>query len=97
MKQPSARRSLLFMPGDSMRKIEKALTLPVDSVILDMEDGVALGRKQEARATVAHALSTLDFGPRERIVRVNDRASGLVADEVRALSLIHISEPTRPY
>lgn len=80
----SARRSLLFMPGDSQRKIEKALTLEVDSVIFDLEDGVAAARKVEARETVARALTTLDFGQRERIVRVNAGESGLVAEEVGA-------------
>jgi len=70
-KRPSARRSLLFMPGDSRRKIEKATTLPVDSVIMDLEDGVALSRKDAARTTVAQALVELDFGPRERLVRIN--------------------------
>lgn len=72
------------MPGDSQRKIEKALTLDVDSVILDLEDGVAANRKVEAREVVGQALATLDFGRRERIVRVNSHASGLVAAEVRA-------------
>ncbi len=80
----SARRSLLFMPGDSARKIEKSLSLPVDTVILDLEDGVAQNRKEEARATVTQALMTLDFGRRERIVRVNSLASGLVEREVQA-------------
>ena len=67
----SARRSLLFMPGDSQRKIEKAITLPADSLILDLEDGVALNRKAEARQTIVAALASLDFGPRERLVRIN--------------------------
>jgi citrate lyase beta subunit len=70
-KHPSARRSLLFMPGDSLRKIEKATTLAVDSVIMDLEDGVARSRKDAARATVVQALTTLDFGARERLVRIN--------------------------
>ena len=38
------------MPGDDERKIRKAATLDVDCVCLDMEDGVALSRKDEARA-----------------------------------------------
>ena len=80
----SARRSLLFMPGDSMRKIEKSLSLDVDSVIMDLEDGVALNRKTEARQTVASALQTLDFGERERIVRINALETGLVAGEIAA-------------
>jgi citrate lyase beta subunit len=40
-----ARRSLLFMPGDSMKKIQKAASWEVDTVILDLEDGVAQNRK----------------------------------------------------
>jgi citrate lyase beta subunit len=61
---------MLFVPGDSLRKIQKASTLAVDSVILDLEDGVALNQKEAARTTVAEALATLDFGPRERLVRL---------------------------
>lgn len=71
------RRSVLFMPGDSLRKIEKAATLPADSVIMDLEDGVAFNRKTEARATIVEALRTLDFGGRERLVRINPVGSGL--------------------
>ncbi len=78
------RRSLLFVPGDSLRKIEKALTLDVDAVILDLEDGVALGQKAAARTTVAQALAMLDFGQRERIVRVNALESELVEEELLA-------------
>jgi citrate lyase beta subunit len=44
-----ARRALLYMPGDDRHKIEKALTLGVDCVCMDMEDGVAPNRKTEAR------------------------------------------------
>lgn len=84
MQSNSPRRSLLFIPGDSARKIEKARALEADSLIFDLEDGVALSRKQEARAGVADALATLDFGARELIVRVNAPESGLVADELRA-------------
>jgi len=40
-----ARRALLYMPGDDRHKIEKALTLDVDCICMDMEDGVALNRK----------------------------------------------------
>ena len=79
-----ARRSLLFMPGDSLRKIEKGAGWDVDTIIMDMEDGVAQNRKTEARRTIAQALTTLDFGARERIVRVNPLSSGLVRDEIAA-------------
>ena len=39
------RRAMLFMPGDSLHKIEKAIALGVDSIVMDMEDGVALTQK----------------------------------------------------
>jgi citrate lyase beta subunit len=58
--------------------------LDADTVIMDLEDGVALNRKTEARQTVASALQTLDFGARERIVRVNALETGLVQDEISA-------------
>jgi citrate lyase beta subunit len=81
---PSPRRSLLFIPGDAQRKIDKAPTIDADALIFDLEDGVALNRKQAALETVAHALATTRFGTRERIVRVNAPESGLVEAEVRA-------------
>ncbi|MBK8047019.1 MAG: CoA ester lyase [Anaerolineales bacterium] len=79
-----ARRSLLFMPGDSMKKIEKAAGWAVDTVIMDLEDAVAQNRKLEARATVTQALTTLDFGARERLVRVNHVSTGLAPAEIEA-------------
>lgn len=65
------RRSLLFMPGDDRRKIEKGAGLNVDAVIMDLEDGVALNRKQAAREVTVAALKELDFGRTERLVRIN--------------------------
>lgn len=59
------------MPGDDFHKIRKAATLDVDLVCLDLEDGVAANRKQEARTTTAKSLASLDFGRSERLVRVN--------------------------
>jgi citrate lyase beta subunit len=79
-----ARRTLLFMPGDSARKIEKAAALDADSVVLDLEDAVAVSQKVAARTTVRDALGRVDFGARERLVRVNDLSTGLFQDDVRA-------------
>ena len=65
------RRALLFMPGDDLRKIQKGAESGVDSVIMDLEDAVALNRKPEARKVTAEALRALGFGKTERLVRVN--------------------------
>ena len=39
------RRSLLYIPGNDERKIQKASNLNADIVVLDCEDGVAVNRK----------------------------------------------------
>ncbi|TAK12300.1 MAG: CoA ester lyase [Anaerolineae bacterium] len=80
------RRALLYMPATDWRKIEKAATeLVVDSVCVDLEDGVALNRKEEARVSAVKALQSLDFGPRERLVRINPVGSGLEADDLKTV------------
>ena len=65
------RRSVLYMPGSNARAIEKARTLPVDGVILDLEDSVAPDAKAAARKQVLDAVTAGGFGAREVIVRIN--------------------------
>jgi citrate lyase subunit beta/citryl-CoA lyase len=65
------RRSVLYMPGSNARAIEKARTLPVDGVILDLEDAVAPDAKEAARRQVAEAVKAGGFGGREVIIRIN--------------------------
>jgi citrate lyase subunit beta / citryl-CoA lyase len=62
-------RSLLFAPGNHARRVEKALSLDTDAVILDLEDAVAIAGKSATRAVVAAALEQ----PRQGLlyVRVN--------------------------
>ena len=80
-----ARRALLYMPGDDRHKIEKALTLGVDCVCMDMEDGVALNRKAEARRSIAAALRELGFGRSEKLARINAVGSGLETEDIEAV------------
>ena len=54
--QPAPLRSLLFVPGDSARKQEKALAGDADALILDLEDSVAPANLPAARARVASLL-----------------------------------------
>ncbi|HEX4693950.1 CoA ester lyase [Sphingomonas sp.] len=54
--QPLAARSLLFAPGDSPRKLEKAGLSAADLVIVDLEDAVAESAKPDARQAVADHL-----------------------------------------
>lgn len=80
-----SRRALLYMPGDDWKKITKALTVGVDSVCMDMEDGTAANRKAEARQTIARALQELDFGASERLARINGVGTRLEADDLAAV------------
>ena len=65
------RRGLLFVPGTRPERIAKAAAMAADGVILDLEDAVPPAQKAQAREWVVAALRRVDFGPRERIVRVN--------------------------
>jgi citrate lyase subunit beta/citryl-CoA lyase len=65
------RRSLHFVPGGQEKMIAKALTLPADGLILDLEDAVPPSLKPATRPIVRRWLESLDFGGRERWVRMN--------------------------
>jgi citrate lyase beta subunit len=84
-----ARRALLYVPGDDRHKIEKALNQEVDCICLDLEDGVAASRKKEALSSILTALHELDFGSREKLVRINPVGSGLEADELSTILPAH--------
>ena len=65
------RRSVLYMPGSNARALEKAKSLPVDGLILDLEDAVAPDAKAEARDQVCAAVAERGYGKREVTVRIN--------------------------
>ena len=80
-----SRRALLYMPGDNWKMITKSITLGVDSVCMDMEDGTAINKKAEARAMIAKALQELDFGKTEKLARINSVGSGWEKDDIEAV------------
>jgi citrate lyase subunit beta / citryl-CoA lyase len=73
-------RSLLFVPGDSPKKLEKGLTSGADVLLIDLEDSVALSAKDEARRVTAEFLSEHRAkAERPRLfVRVNGLSTGLI-------------------
>jgi citrate lyase beta subunit len=77
------------MPGDDRHKIETGAAMNVDSIIMDLEDGVALNRKEAARATISAALREVDFGRTERLVRINPVTTGLHAEDLNATIEAH--------
>jgi citrate lyase beta subunit len=77
------------MPGDNWKMITKSVTLGVDSICMDMEDGTAVNKKAEARVTIAEALQELDFGASEKLARINSVGSGWEQDDIEAVLPYH--------
>ena len=65
------RRSVLYMPASNERALEKAKTLVVDALILDLEDAVAPDAKEQARQNACAAARSGEYGRREVTIRVN--------------------------
>ena len=78
------RRSVLYMPGANKRALEKAKTLPADSLILDLEDSVAPEAKAQARDSVCAAVKAGGYGHRELVIRVNAIETPWGMDDLRA-------------
>ncbi|MFB9386085.1 HpcH/HpaI aldolase/citrate lyase family protein [Pseudonocardia petroleophila] len=80
-------RSLLFVPGGRPDMIAKVGRSAPDGVVLDLEDAVAPGDKEAARATVVEALETLEVPDGTLVlVRVNDAHSPWFDDDVAAVA-----------
>ena len=65
------RRTMLFLPGNNPNMMMNGGLLGADSIIFDLEDAVAPDQKDAARDLVKQALTALDFGRCERIIRIN--------------------------
>lgn len=84
-------RSLLFIPGDSERKLAKGMEAGADVLLLDLEDSVGAERKAEARRiTSAFIGESRAKSPAALYVRVNDFTTGLTDDDLAAIM------PARP-
>lgn len=80
------RRSMLYVPGCNMRYLNKARTLRVDSVILDLGDPILVEKKDDSRRNVCEAVLAGGYGRREVVVRVNDLDSPWGREDVRAVA-----------
>ena len=80
-------RSLLFVPADSPRKLEKSLESGADALIIDLEDAVALAAKPAARVAARDFLRATQAAARRPmlIVRVNALDTGLVDADLDAI------------
>ncbi len=77
-------RSLIFVPGNSTRFVEKAKTLSADIICFDLEDSVPANEKDAARKIIADAISHRQEYGRPVYVRTNSPESGLVTADLKA-------------
>ncbi len=78
------RRSCLYMPGANAKALDKARTLPADTLIFDLEDAVAPEAKADARAAIVATMQQGGYGKREIVIRVNALSSEWGRDDVVA-------------
>ncbi len=78
-------RSLLFVPGDSDKKLDKGVTSGADALIVDLEDSVSTDRKAAARATALTFLQGAKRGGQKLLVRINALDTGLTDDDLDAI------------
>ena len=76
-------RTFLFAPGNHARRVEKALSLDADAVILDLEDAVAIAEKPATRSKAVAALQ----GPRTGLgyIRVNAISTEFCHGDIQAV------------
>lgn len=79
------RRSMLFVPGNNPGMIRDAHIYGPDSIMFDLEDSVSITEKDAARFLVYKALTTLHYGNKELVVRINDLSSGLGIEDLEAI------------
>lgn len=79
------RRSMMFVPGNNPGMIKDAGIYGADCIMFDLEDSVAYTEKDTARFLVYNALTTLDYGDTELVVRINDLSTGLGVKDLEAI------------
>ena len=79
------RRSMMFVPGNNPGMIRAAHIYGSDCIMFDLEDSVSINEKDAARFLVYKALTSLKYGKKELVVRINDLGSGLGVTDLEAM------------
>ena len=79
------RRSMMFVPGNNPGMIRDAHIYGSDCIMFDLEDSVSINEKDAARFLVYKALTSLKYGKKELVVRINDLGSGLGVTDLEAM------------
>lgn len=79
------RRTMMFVPGNNPGMIKDAYIYNCDCIMFDLEDSVSYAEKDAARSLVFHALTTIDYGDKELVVRVNALNTSIGIDDLEAM------------
>lgn len=82
---PVVMRSVMYTPGNNPRLVQKARTLTVDVIVLDLEDSVPPSEKVKARDMVRDAISTIAESGADVYVRVNAWNTGLTSGDLEVV------------
>ena len=78
-------RSLVFVPGNNPRFLEKAKSLPADIVCFDLEDSVPDKEKKKARTLIKNTLKQRKKYSPDVFVRTNSPESGLITADLKEI------------
>jgi len=89
-------RSVLYVPGNSLRMMVKAATTAADALVLDLEDSVAPADKATARVLVRDALKALKLNGMTTLVRINALSTSLAQEDLEFVVSKHLDGVVLP-
>lgn len=78
-------RTMLYVPGNNPAMVQNAGLYGADSILLDLEDAVAVDKKLDARILVRNVLGAISFGDVEVSVRINGMDTPFAEDDLKAI------------
>ncbi|GAF38965.1 citE protein [Agrilactobacillus composti DSM 18527 = JCM 14202] len=79
------RRTMMFVPGNNPAMVKDAGIYGADSIMFDLEDAVSLAEKDAARDLIYEALTTVDYGDAELVVRINGLDTPFYENDIQAM------------
>ncbi|MCM0598032.1 citrate (pro-3S)-lyase subunit beta [Periweissella fabaria] len=79
------RRTMMFVPGNTPAMIKDAGIFGADSIMFDLEDAVSMAEKDAARYLIYEAITTIDYGDAELVVRINGLDTPYYQNDIKAM------------
>lgn len=76
---------MMFVPGNNPAMIKDAGIFGADSIMFDLEDAVSMAEKDAARYLVYEAITTIDYGTAELVVRINGLDTPYYQNDIKAM------------